>query len=77
MKCIKSDAGVISRVNEKLAETKVKTGDFKYVPKSEWKAYKVVVPATKEVTNEAEAPAKPAKVKQVTRNLKGKAKKNK
>ena len=77
MKCIKADTGVITRVNEKLAETKVKTGDFKYVPKSEWKAYRMVVLPEKEVTVDTVALAKPAKVKQVAHNLKGKAKKNK
>ena len=37
MKCIKSVDGVISRVHEDRAEIKVKTGDWMYVPKSEWK----------------------------------------
>lgn len=37
-KCImnKSD-GYIERVSDEHAHSDVKTGDFKYVPKSEWK----------------------------------------
>jgi len=47
MKCIKSikptkntEVGVIVRIDEIEAETKVKTGYWSYVPKSEYKAWK-------------------------------------
>ena len=45
MKCIKAvkatkntEVGTIARVNDADAETKVKSGYWKYIPKSEWKA---------------------------------------
>ena len=37
MKCIKSEQGIITRVQDKQADVKVKTGLWSYVPKSEWK----------------------------------------
>ena len=37
MKCIKSVDGMVSRVHEAQAEIKVKTGNWMYVPKSQWK----------------------------------------
>jgi hypothetical protein len=47
MKCIKSikatkntEIGHITRIDDVEAETKVKTGYWAYVPKSEWKIYK-------------------------------------
>ena len=47
MKCIKSikstkntEIGVIKRINDKEADSEVKSGYWKYVPKSEWKSEK-------------------------------------
>lgn len=47
MKCIKSikstkntEIGVITRIDDKDAELKVKGGYWSYIPKSEWKEYK-------------------------------------
>ena len=37
MKCIKSEDGVLNRVNDTQADTKVRTGEWSYVPKQEWK----------------------------------------
>jgi hypothetical protein len=46
MKCIKTikktnsrEIGEIIRIEEKEAESKVKTGFWSYCPKSEWKSY--------------------------------------
>ena len=46
MKCIKSikstkntEIGVITRIDDKDAELKVKGGYWSYIPKSEWKVY--------------------------------------
>lgn len=46
MKCIKAikpsknvEVGTISRINDTEADTKVSSGYWQYVPKSEWKAY--------------------------------------
>ena len=45
MKCIKSikatknvEVGVIKRINDKEAESEVKSGYWKYIPKTEWKS---------------------------------------
>jgi hypothetical protein len=47
MKCIKAikstnsvETGTIQRVKDTEADQKVDTGNFKYIPKSEWKLYK-------------------------------------
>jgi hypothetical protein len=47
MKCIKSiktmpnnPIGTIQRLNDKEADAKVNGGNWKYIPKSEWKAFK-------------------------------------
>jgi hypothetical protein len=37
MKCIKSNEGVVVKVNDVQADARVKTGIWVYVPKSEWK----------------------------------------
>lgn len=57
MKCIKTtkstkntEVGTIIRINDADAETKVKTGYWQYVPKSEWKA--VTKPKTEKTTTE-------------------------
>ena len=42
MKCIKSNQGIITRVQDAQAEVKVKTGLWSYVPKSEWKKINVI-----------------------------------
>jgi hypothetical protein len=54
MKCIQSiratkntEVGVIKRINDKEAESEVKSGYWKYIPKSEWKSNKK--PITTEV----------------------------
>ncbi len=54
MKCIQSikstkntEVGVIKRINDKEAESEVKSGYWKYIPKSEWKGSKK--PVTSEV----------------------------
>jgi hypothetical protein len=46
MKCIKAikatkntEVGTVTRLGDADAETKVKTGYWQYVPKSEWKTY--------------------------------------
>ncbi len=37
MKCIKNTDGEIRRVRDDHAATQVKSGDWMYIPKSEWK----------------------------------------
>jgi hypothetical protein len=68
MKCIKSikptkntEVGVIVRIDEIEAETKVKTGYWSYVPKSEYKAWKKGV--TVEELQSTEQETKKIKVK--------------
>jgi hypothetical protein len=59
MKCIKSikatkntEIGVITRIDDKEAELKVKGGYWSYIPKSEWKEYKGNSKKTETVTQE-------------------------
>jgi hypothetical protein len=54
MKCIKkTNEGLIIRVDDKDAETKVSTGVWAYCPKSEWKALtRRVKPVSKKETEE-------------------------
>ena len=59
MKCIKSikptkntEIGVITRIDDKEAELKVKGGYWSYIPKSEWKEYKGKTKKTETVTEE-------------------------
>ena len=40
MKCIKSESGEVKRVKESVASLRVKTGDWSYCPKAEWKEQK-------------------------------------
>lgn len=61
MKCIKSikatkntEIGHITRIDDVEAETKVKTGYWAYVPKSEWKIYKGTKSEPSQVQVEAE-----------------------
>ena len=68
MKCIKSikptkntDVGVIVRIDDIEAETKVKTGYWSYAPKSEYKAWKKGV--TVEELQSTEQETKKIKVK--------------
>jgi hypothetical protein len=37
MKCVKSTDGAIKRIHDKEADEKVKTGQWVYIPKSEYK----------------------------------------
>ena len=37
MKCIKNTKGEIRRVSDRHAATHIKTNEWKYIPKSEWK----------------------------------------
>lgn len=41
MKCVKNVDGIIRRVKDEQATAYVKSGDWKYVPKSEWKAFRI------------------------------------
>ena len=59
MKCIKTikatkntEIGVITRIDDKEAELKVKGGYWSYIPKSEWKEYKGNSKKTEIVTNQ-------------------------
>jgi hypothetical protein len=59
MKCIKSikatkntEIGVITRIDDKEAELKVKGGYWSYIPKSEWKEYKGKTKKTETVSEE-------------------------
>lgn len=61
MKCIKSikatkntEVGVITRIDDKEAESKVKGGYWSYIPKSEWKEYKGKSKKTEQVEEQAD-----------------------
>lgn len=54
MKCIKNINGEIRRVRNDQAVTHVKSGDWEYIPKSEWKAAKVAT-AEKKVAKKKSA----------------------
>ena len=61
MKCIKSikatkntEIGVITRIDDKEAELKVKGGYWTYIPKSEWKEYKGKTKKTEQVEDQSE-----------------------
>ena len=61
MKCIKSikatkntEIGVITRIDDNEAELKVKGGYWSYIPKSEWKEYKVKSKKTEQVEDQSE-----------------------
>ncbi|KKM03611.1 hypothetical protein LCGC14_1772720 [marine sediment metagenome] len=72
MKCVKNTDGVIRRVGDHQAKTQVASGDWKYVPKSEWKALR-------RAATEKKAAAKAAVKAAVTtdRKKKKRSKKNK
>lgn len=38
MKCVKRRDGVVKRIRNEAANAMVATGDYKFVPKNEWKA---------------------------------------
>jgi len=40
MKCIKNVDGTIRRVKDDVAMAHVKSNDWEFIPKSEWKAFK-------------------------------------
>ena len=61
MKCIKSikatkntEIGVITRIDDKEAELKVKGGYWSYIPKSEWKEYKGKSKKTEQVEEQVD-----------------------
>jgi len=56
MKCIKSEVGVIDRVNDALAETRVNTGEWSYVAKSEWKSLRINVGKKVKEKNTVDSP---------------------
>jgi hypothetical protein len=59
MKCIKlikatknTEIGLITRIDDKEAELKIKSGYWSYIPKSEWKEYKGNSKKTEQVTEQ-------------------------
>lgn len=59
MKCIKlikatknTEIGLITRIDDKEAELKIKSGYWSYIPKSEWKEYKGKSKKTEQVTEQ-------------------------
>jgi len=61
MKCIKSikatkntEVGVITRIDDNEAESKVKGGYWTYIPKSEWKEYKGKSKKTEQVNEQVD-----------------------
>ena len=67
MKCIKNANDEIRRVRDDQAVAYVKSGDWEYISKSEWKAARIAIAEKKVATKEA--------VKKVVNDLKGQKKK--
>ena len=81
MKCIKCirqtktyDLGEIRRTDDIDAEQKVKSGNFKYIPKTEWKGSKGSVKVKVEVADETNE--QPAETTIAEKQLKSKKKKD-
>lgn len=71
MKCIKNTDEVIRRVRDTHAAAQVESGDWVYIPKSEWKASRKAAEATKVAKKkEAAEEKKAAEKKKATKERK-------